>query len=175
MVTLSDAQYNQLLAKLSVRLLSSSSSPSTREASSGAVSVRMCDDHGMTLVNPLTPIWLIDSGASRHICANRSLFTTLKPLHNSMVTLPNHTSLPVSFSGEVIMNDCLILRDVLYVPSFKFNIISVSALTLNSTLVVLFSDDGFLIQDINNKKMIGKVGDGMTCTYTKLMHLLSTL
>ena len=41
-------------------------------------------------------------------------------------------------------------------PGFKYNLISVSALTLNSSLVVLFSDDGFLIQDINNKKMISK-------------------
>ena len=116
----------------------------------------MCDDHGMTLVNPLTLIWLKDSGASRHICANRSLFTTFKPLHNSMVTLPNHTSLPASFSGDVMINDCLILRDVLFVPGFKFNLIYVSALSLNSSLVVLFSDDGFPIQVINNKKMIGK-------------------
>ena len=37
MVTLSEAQYNQLLAALSARLLGSSSSPSTREASSGVV------------------------------------------------------------------------------------------------------------------------------------------
>ena len=122
MVTLSDAQYNQLLAMLSARLLGSSLSPSTRGAFSGTVTTGMCDDHGMTLVNTLTPIWLMDSGASRHICANLSIFTTFKPLHNSMVTLPNHTSLPASFSGDVMINDYLILRDALYMPGFKFNL-----------------------------------------------------
>ena len=48
------------------------------------------------------------------------------------------------------------MKDVLYIPGFKFILLSVSALTTNSSLVVLFSDADFVIQDLRIKEMIGK-------------------
>ena len=46
-------------------------------------------------------IWIIDLGASRHICADRSSFPTLKQFHNSTVTLPNHTIIAVHFHCDI--------------------------------------------------------------------------
>ena len=54
------------------------------------------------------------------------------------------------------INSSLLLKDVLYIPQFKFNLISVSSLTLTSPLTVHFFPDHFVIQDLPCKKMIGK-------------------
>ena len=85
--------------------------------------------------------WIIDFGATRHICATKSLFLSLKPLHNSTVTLPNHTVIPVFSYGDIMLNENLMLKNVLLVPDFKFNLILVSYLTLGSSIHVNFSDD----------------------------------
>lgn len=58
----------------------------------------------------------------------------------------------------------LILKDVLLVPGFKFNLISASSLTLNPSIVVYFPHSGDKIQDTKANKMIGK-GDRMHNMY----------
>ena len=61
------------------------------------------------------------------------------------------------FCRDVQVHKGLILRDVLFVPGFKSNLVSVSTLTIDLDLVLLFSNDGFVIQDMSSKMMIGKV------------------
>ena len=80
----------------------------------------------------------------------------MRPLQYSTITLPNHTIIQVHFCGDVQVHKGIVLRDVLFVPGFKFNLVSVSALTINSDLVLLFLNDGFVIQDMSSKMMIGK-------------------
>lgn len=100
--------------------------------------------------------WLVDSGASRHICSNASEFTSIRPIQHSTVILPNHTSIPVHFSGEVKLNNHLTPHDVLYVPRFKYNLLSVSALSNVSQLIFTFFPNHFIIQDLHHKKTIGR-------------------
>ena len=100
--------------------------------------------------------WIVDSGASKHICTNRSLFLNLKPLQNSTVTLPNNAVVPVKHIGDVRLKQDLLLTDVLYVPDFKFNLLSISALTTDLPVVSLFHNTGFVLLDTRNSKMIGK-------------------
>lgn len=73
-----------------------------------------------------------------------------------MVTLPNNTCIPVRLHGDLRINSQLILKDVLLVPQFHINLISVSALTAISPLTISFFADHFIIQDSTNQKMIGK-------------------
>ena len=72
------------------------------------------------------------------------------------MTLPNNICIPIHYSGDVQINPYLVLTDVLFVPQFRFNSMSVSALTNAFKLPVHFFPDHFLIQDIKNLKMIGK-------------------
>ena len=65
----------------------------------------------------------------------------------------NHSD---SFLWDIKLSETLILNDVLYIPGFKFNLLSVSALTTNSSLLVLCSDADFVIQDLRMKETIGK-------------------
>ena len=118
----------------------------------------MCaDEHNRFLSsNSESSTWIVDSGASRHICAYRTLFTDLQPIHNSTVTLPNHSTILVLFFGDITLKATLILKNVLYVLGFKFNLISIGTLTLNSHFVVSFSDVDFFIKDISSRKTIGK-------------------
>ena len=59
-------------------------------------------------------------------------------------------------SGDIQISSNLILKNVLFVSQFHFNLLSVSALVVDSNLIVSFFPDYFLIQDQQNKKMIGK-------------------
>lgn len=91
--------------------------------------------------------WIIDSGASRHVCANRSMFHRLYDVSNSSDMLPDNSSISVHFSSDIHLSSNLILKDVLYVPTFKFNLLSISALTRDSSVSVSFFPDYFTLQD----------------------------
>lgn len=58
----------------------------------------------------------------------------------------------------------MVLKDVLFVPQFKFNLLFVSALTIVSQLTVNFFPYHFTIQDLISKRMIGK-GDKLEDLY----------
>lgn len=100
--------------------------------------------------------WVVDSGASRHICYNASLFKSIKPIAGSTVTLPDHSSIQVNFCGDIRPGDSLVLEDVLYIPDFKFNLISVSCLLAKTTSVINFCHNSFINQKVLTNKMIGK-------------------
>ncbi|XP_075499485.1 uncharacterized protein LOC142537893 [Primulina tabacum] len=100
--------------------------------------------------------WIFDSGASRHICSNLSIFQTHRPVYNSIVTLSNHDCIRVKYCGDIRINNVLTLKDVLYVPELKFNLLSVSSLLDDNKYVIQFCHDSFIIQEILTKKMIGK-------------------
>nr|KYP76196.1 Retrovirus-related Pol polyprotein from transposon TNT 1-94 [Cajanus cajan] len=99
--------------------------------------------------------WILDTGATDHICFSLTCFTSykfIKPIH---VNLPNGNSVLASISGTIHFSPFLYLTDVLYLPNFQYNLISVSKLTsvLNCTLT--FSDNSCWIQNLNTSKMIG--------------------
>lgn len=65
------------------------------------------------------------------------------------------------------INPDLVLRDVLYVPDFCFNLLSVSALTHKTSRMVHFTADSCAIQDKLLLKTIGK-GD-----FSKGLYILA--
>ena len=78
--------------------------------------------------------WIVDSGATSHMCNNRNMFVELSQLGSGeKVTLGDGSSLDVAGEGTVDMD--MILRDgtrrgcalkkVLYVPELAYNLISV--------------------------------------------------
>ncbi|XP_062088793.1 uncharacterized protein LOC133795356 [Humulus lupulus] len=79
---------------------------------------------------PVIDSWIVDTGATRHICSNVNTFQFLNPIFPTKLILPNNDSLLVHPSGSIAINQDLVLTEVLYVPSFKYNIISVSCLTI---------------------------------------------
>lgn len=83
-------------------------------------------------------------------------------IHGSTVTLLDNTSIPVHFVGTVKLNSQITVQDVLFVLQFRINLLSISALTNSSRLMVAFFHDHFVIQAFHFKRTIGKghkIGD----------------
>ncbi|KZV37633.1 hypothetical protein F511_38248 [Dorcoceras hygrometricum] len=98
--------------------------------------------------------WVLDTGATHHICCSLSMFHSVRPV-SSKIMLPNTLTIQVSVIGSVFLTSDLILHDVLYVPEFQFNLLSISALTNNRECSVSFTANSCQIQDIKRTKMIG--------------------
>ncbi|CAN1796627.1 hypothetical protein LINPERHAP1_LOCUS20967 [Linum perenne] len=78
--------------------------------------------------------WVVDSGASDHIVCSASLLYRCQPVSNLSVTLPDGKRVPVSYTGSVKLTDTLLIHDILVIPSFAFNLLSVSKLTFSVEL-----------------------------------------
>ena len=100
--------------------------------------------------------WIIDSGASSHVCSDLAKFTSLTPVDSVSVTLPNGSAVPITHTGTIHINDKLILFDVLLVPDFKFNLISVSCLVKTLGCAAHFFYHGCFIHELSRSLMIGK-------------------
>lgn len=75
-----------------------------------------------------TDSWIIDSSASCHICYSRSLLHNWRKIEKTSVVLPTSFSVSVDSIGDVRILDDITLKDVLFVPTFQYNLISVSFL-----------------------------------------------
>jgi hypothetical protein len=76
-------------------------------------------------------VWIIDTGATDHMVSSISLFTSIIAKVSRKVKLPNGQFVEVTHIGTVKISKSFILTNVLCVPSFSFNLISVSKLFHN--------------------------------------------
>ena len=89
-------------------------------------------------------VWIIDIGASDHMTSNTHSFSSIKPFHKPFpVNLLNDSSVDVLATGNVILSDYLKLLDVLFIPSFKVNLLSISRITKTLNCSVTFFPDFF--------------------------------
>ena len=103
-----------------------------------------------------TTCWILDSGETSHITCSISFLTNSQPLHDFYVHLPNGTRVLVSSFGDVSLSSSLILHNVLYIPSFGVNLISIPALLQDVNCQVTFHTNFCLIQELPSLKVIGK-------------------
>ena len=86
--------------------------------------------------------WIVDSGASEHMCFRpvnlQDLNVLCQPI---MVNLPNGTRVKVTHQGRLRISPELVLDHVLYVPHFKFNLLSVKRLCQQLKCMVQFTED----------------------------------
>ena len=82
----------------------------------------------------------MDTGASVHMCHNKGLFLNLEVLAKpNIVTLPNGGSMTVTHARTIMINNTLALHGVFYIPSFKYNWLSVSKLSNQHGCYVIFA------------------------------------
>ena len=96
--------------------------------------------------------WVMDTGASDHIICSMSLFQSYTTVFHCVVELSNGESAHVTHIGSIKLSSSLILEHVLCVPSFSFNLLSVSQLTQKLLLYLvfisfLFHSGPFLLED----------------------------
>ena len=99
--------------------------------------------------------WVIDSGATNHICHQKSSFLSFKSLPDTSVSLPNGVMVDIVGIGSIELGSDLRLSDVLYIPQFKFNLLSVSCLTKRLHCRLWFDEFSGGIQDPTRELMIG--------------------
>jgi len=100
--------------------------------------------------------WVLDSGASEHICGNSSLlthFTDSKSLPS--IVFGNGSICTAHGVGKAMPLPNLPLSSVLYIPTCPFNLISIRQLTHSLDCLVTFSSDSVIIQDRRSGKTIG--------------------
>ena len=99
--------------------------------------------------------WILDIEVAHHVCCSLSTFTQSTPAQNSFVTLPNSQSVVINRIGYVFLSPDLILNNVMFVPNFYFNLLSISSLTQSYKSSTNFMVDSCTIQGHTRTKTIG--------------------
>ncbi|MCH79834.1 peptide transporter PTR2 [Trifolium medium] len=98
--------------------------------------------------------WILDSGATYHVCDSLSFFTAYREVHAIPVKLPNGNIVTTNIVGDINITSQITLKNVLYMPHFSFNLISVSRVSQDLGCVFAFTDTLCFIQN-SMQKMIG--------------------
>lgn len=99
--------------------------------------------------------WIIDSGASHHICASLHWFHSYSEINPMIIKLPNGNHVTTKYAGTVVFSSSFSITNVLYVPTFTVNLISVSQLCHHTPYTLNFTDTICSIQEQKSLKMIG--------------------
>jgi len=56
--------------------------------------------------------WIIDSGATNHICSSLTYFASYQQIHPNYVKLPNGNQVIANYSGSVFLNQDHVIDNV---------------------------------------------------------------
>ena len=107
--------------------------------------------------------WVLDIGAIDHFVCSVDLLTTITATMQSLVQLLNGESAQVTYIRTVVLSSSLTLKNAICVPSFTFNLLSVSTITQSQPYCLVFLSTYFFVQDFLSWKTIGvgKAIDGL--------------
>jgi hypothetical protein len=143
-------------------ILASSNQAGGSSNFTGHISVNPSGNVSFVKSNNLSS-WIIDSGASHHICTSLTWFRSYNEIPPVSVRLPNGSLLYAKHSGTVQFSPDFVLPNVLCIPEFSINLISISSMSLFSHYGVHFNGMHCFIQDQATLKTIGsaKLVDGL--------------
>ena len=102
-------------------------------------------------------IWVVDSGASDHMTNKLNKIHDFIPFpKSSFVSIANGSTAAVKGKGKIKIVSKIINSDILYVPSFPFQLLSVHRLTTSLNCDVIFTPFKVLFQDHYTKQKIGE-------------------
>lgn len=100
--------------------------------------------------------WIIDSGASDHMTCDDKCVENVKIAQEGMkIHLPNGEHAKITKYGTVTLKNGLTLENVLVVPEFKHNLLSVNKLTNTGKCKVNFYAGYCMIVDCDTSKLRG--------------------
>ncbi|XP_019224817.1 PREDICTED: uncharacterized protein LOC109206448 [Nicotiana attenuata] len=110
--------------------------------------------------------WIVDTGATDHMKSTLEVLKTFKQklmFERSKVHLPTGDVAYVSHIGKASVFEGQNISNVLYIPEFKYNLLSVSKLTKELQCSALFFPDFCIFQDLcsGQVKAIGKEDRGL--------------
>jgi len=99
--------------------------------------------------------WIVDTGASDHMTSNSASFNSTKPLSQPVhVMLPDGTVKLVTHRGYIPLSQNITLQNVLHVPEFKYNLLSVSKLLSDNNLCAIFYPEKCFFQDLSTELIV---------------------
>ena len=117
--------------------------------------------------------WIVDSGATDHICSNLDLFEDYKVFDKSpnTITIADGKHVIVEHIGTVLFDNGIKLENVLHVPGLKFNLISTYRLCKDLNCEITFTHDKCLIQGptLSQSMVLGKLVSGLYAIDDKTM------
>jgi hypothetical protein len=101
-------------------------------------------------------LWILDSGASHHMTPLIHILRNIKKLEKPFhITVPTGNSVLVDKMGDISLDENIKLVNVLHVPDFSCNLISIHKLTFDLNCLVTYQSNSCVIQDQASKRMIG--------------------
>lgn len=139
--------------------------PSKHEESDEDMEVNFVEMVECNLAQSVKEEWIIDSGATHHMTVCKHFLMNQKKMsHQARINLSTGHTSDVTFSGEVTLANDLVLQDVMFVPAFKHNLISVQKLTQHQGCKVSFLPEYYTIQD-NVSEQVRGVGRAVKGVY----------
>ncbi|XP_075101910.1 uncharacterized protein LOC142177334 [Nicotiana tabacum] len=156
MPTFTPEQHQQILQLINKTV------PSQEEVANMA-DISNCSNVSLSEGTEFIP-WVVDTGATNHMVSSLNILLNLELItpNANKIHLPNGHVTSVTHVGSVsLFNDEL--TNVLYVPLFKYNLLSISKLTKQLQCCVGFYPDFCIFQDLCTSKVkgIGKEKDGL--------------
>lgn len=103
--------------------------------------------------------FIIDSGATSHMCSRKEWFTSLKPSTGKIKCASKAAMLDVegtgNIHGKISDNISIILKDVLYVPNLNAQLISVKNIE-SADFCVIFKNEEVFLEKENNRILFGR-------------------
>ncbi|OIS99513.1 hypothetical protein A4A49_62565, partial [Nicotiana attenuata] len=98
--------------------------------------------------------WIVDTGATNHMTGDKDLLNNNLLTDNAgQVQLPTGDSTAVTHVGSHQLTGGDVLKNVLCVPAFRFNLLSVSKLTKELSCSATFFPTFFVFQDLLSGKV----------------------
>ena len=103
-----------------------------------------------------TCLWYLDSGCSRHMIGDRSLFKVFESKKGGNVTFGDGNKSQIKEKGIISLPRLPDIANVLYVEGLRVNLLSISQIC-DQDFVVLFSKGKCLVMDESGKKLVSGV------------------
>ncbi|KAK3042543.1 hypothetical protein RJ639_000267 [Escallonia herrerae] len=151
----------QQLAHALFMMTQNQKSPGNSDAYANAASLSLFQNASINSV--FTKLWILDSGATDHITSDPTLFTQTNSSSIPSVNLPTGSSASINSIGTIPFNSNITLDNVLCVPSFRLNLMSISKLTNDLNCCAILFPSFCALQDLATGKMIdsGKQRGGL--------------
>lgn len=124
----------------------------TKQEYAGTISATMIEFDNIEINS-----WIIDSGATTHMCNDiKQLDNISTIIHLNIVNLLDGSVKKVTKIGSVRITPKLILKEVLYTPYFKFNLMSVNKVAEHAAVKFVFFSNHCLLQDPKTEEILAK-------------------
>ena len=145
LVRFSPEQYKALLALIQQPPSGNSAPTQSQVASISSCSPNTTSGTLLSFEKVNSTSWILDSGVTDHVSSSLTNFHSYHQISPIMVKLPNGHHVHATHSGTVHLSASITLTDVLYIPSFTFNLISISKLVSSANCKLIFSSTSCIL------------------------------